>query len=1608
MSQFKGAGGGGGGKKYDNRKDTLFSVDTVEIVLGISEGPIKGLVEGSKSYYVGETPLKSVDGTENFKDFYLGVYPGKDTDPAVTYRLGGEASNYPVSVRLAKNVPVTRTTPNGMRKTANTPGFDRIEVRLQFNQLVLTNDEGSYENTAQFRIMYKPSNSSTWSYYNGETTTSIYGKTMGGYVREFVIPVTPLSDADYDIRIEKLSPDNDSVNVVDISWESYQLVTSSSRKYQNVALVHLIGQATSQFSSIPDFSGIFEGLIIDVPTNYDPVTRTYNEITPWNGATKKAYCNNNAWVLWNLIMNTTYGLKKHYPHVTANIYSFYEAAKWCDQIMMDGKPRFTFNEEIKDPRNGMELLQYVAGSFDATIYDDHTGVVHLKVDMWREPKMLFVPENVTEDGFNYTYTDPTTWYNDVTVGFVNPNLNWSEDRRRVFKQEYIDKLGRIPYDFVAVGCTDADEAIRRARMRMITANTEKAQVSFRTTRLGMLLDPLDYIYVADPVMGWSATGRIKDISHKNLVRNSGFTLDTNPVNNLPDYWGVYNNAGVSNVALWSTDTDGKKQTGVRFTASSTSTHGIHQPGAISSEWKPGVDYIVSFYAKKVNGSAFTNMGLCWNGTPNTTTISNPNLTTSYQRYVFKINFPVHYANNHTSGLGNIWISRNGTSVAGDEVWFKDVMVTEGSDVLDYTPRMDEAYPIFTLRDPIYMTGPGQVPIKIQGYDGVYSVTAFSTTGGDVTSFQVISGTLPAILPPQPTFSIEDATQFGMAKPFRVVSVERPEPDNQYLYQISAIEVNRNKWSDVNTGQDSGTVTYSYKNPMNPVQASNLTLESGTNHLQVLADGTVISRIFAQWSVPKKSNVSKFEVQYREVGAPTWMQLTTDDTSIYIPNVRDGAQYEVAIISVGPFGSRSAATLAPAHTVIGKTEPPSNVTGFTSNLVDSRFRLVWSRIADLDLDGYEIRRGSSWDTATPVVVLGKVEFYNLPPLTVGQYDYLIKAVDTSKNQSLSATKLTLAVEAPESVTPTFAYSGTDVVISWPVPESTFGIQNYEVRYGSVNGDYAGSTFLANTSSPNLRLAVTWKGSRRFFVKVLDQGGNSSTPVALDISFNGGSISFSPVEIIGTNTTIRWLATAGALPIDHFKIRKGNSWATGKDVAETAALFAPINELVAGSYIYWVCPVDTAGNEGIPSSITITVGVPEQVSVMNKFSGPDLLLDWNVPDATFPVSGYEIRYANIGQTYAASTFLATVQATSFRTRVNWTGNRRFFVTAIDSGGNKGVAAQVDVYVQAPVADNLSAEVIDNNVLLRWTVAEKSLPVDKILIKKGTTLATATVVGSNSSGTFAALFETTSGTYRYWAVPVDTAGNEGTSDFVDALVNQPPDYVLNVNWNSTFSGTKTNLLRDTDGSAYGPVYVTQTYQQKFATYTSFQAMMAAGYLPYATPGLTSFTYEETFDYGTVLGSTMIKAIISKDILAGSISSEQVTISVRKLVTAAWQDNVGVTQIYAADVRYVKVKYVVTVPNDKCLVRVRALQVRLDSKLKNDGGKATANAGDVGGTQVNFNVPFIDVTSITVTPQTTQPVFSSYDFVDVPNPTSFKVLIFDKNGTRVTCPFSWSVKGY
>jgi hypothetical protein len=117
---------------------------------------------------------------------------------------------------------------------------------------------------------------------------------------------------------------------------------------------------------------------------------------------------------------------------------------------------------------------------------------------------------------------------------------------------------------------------------------------------------------------------------------------------------------------------------------------------------------------------------------------------------------------------------------------------------------------------------------------------------------------------------------------------------------------------------------------------------------------------------------------------------------------------------------------------------------------------------------------------------------------------------------------------------------------------------------------------------------------------------------------------------------------------------------------------------------------------------------------------------------------------------------------------------------------------------------------------------------------------------------------------------------------------------------------------------------------------------------------------------------------------------------------------QVYASAFRWIKIRYDLASTGGDDLVRFDGINVTIDVKQKSDGGGGSAVSTDVGGTVVNFSVSFIDVASINVTAAGTVPRYAIYDFVDAPSPTSFKVLLFDTTGARVSGDFSWSAKGY
>lgn len=147
----------------------------------------------------------------------------------------------------------------------------------------------------------------------------------------------------------------------------------------------------------------------------------------------------------------------------------------------------------------------------------------------------------------------------------------------------------------------------------------------------------------------------------------------------------------------------------------------------------------------------------------------------------------------------------------------------------------------------------------------------------------------------------------------------------------------------------------------------------------------------------------------------------------------------------------------------------------------------------------------------------------------------------------------------------------------------------------------------------------------------------------------------------------------------------------------------------------------------------------------------------------------------------------------------------------------------------------------------------------------------------------------------------------------------------------------------------------------------------------------------------------LAGSDIVAGVTS--EITLSTRKLEGDPWTDHpVGQTQVFATSFRHVKIKVVYT-SDGSAFHDAQDIHTVLSTKLKNDAGRVTVSTNP---TSVTFNVAFVDIESITATPQGTTAKLAMVDFNDSPNPTSFDLYVFSADGTAATSDVHWSARGF
>jgi hypothetical protein len=156
------------------------------------------------------------------------------------------------------------------------------------------------------------------------------------------------------------------------------------------------------------------------------------------------------------------------------------------------------------------------------------------------------------------------------------------------------------------------------------------------------------------------------------------------------------------------------------------------------------------------------------------------------------------------------------------------------------------------------------------------------------------------------------------------------------------------------------------------------------------------------------------------------------------NVIEQATYDVRVKAVNSLGVSSSYVSA-QRTIVGSTEPPSDVEDFACNIVNSDAHLSWEQIPDLDLSHYQIRystltEGAEWQNSVSLVEkVSRPATSITVPARVGTY--LIKAVDKLNNYSVNSTNIATNISAignfnsitTQSEHPTFAGTKTNLTL-----------------------------------------------------------------------------------------------------------------------------------------------------------------------------------------------------------------------------------------------------------------------------------------------------------------------------------------------------------------------------------------------------------------------------------------------------------------------------------------------------------------------------------------------------------------------------------------------------
>ena len=495
--------------------DDLVSNSRFKGIYGLCEGEIYGLADGAKSIRLDGTPIVNSSGQPNF----AGVNYEFRTGTVQQEYIKGFASvenEINIGVELRHDRPFVRQI--------NNAELSAVRVRLNFNSLRQQHDNGDITGYA---IEYAIDLQVEGGAYQEVLKNTVRGKASSGFKKSHRIDLP--KGKRWTLRVRRITPNRNSELIADTTTiDAITEIIDAKLRYPCTALLGLSYDAKT-FNNIAKVAVRLKGAIIRVPSNYNPETRTYNGL--WDGAFKKAYSNNPAWVFYDVCTHERYGLGNQLASMVDK-WRLYQIGQYCDELVDDGKggkePRFTVNVYLQKDEEAYRVLQSLASVFRGMNFWDGQNVI-VDSDTPKDAVYTFTPANVVGGEFNYSGTRARDRHNIAKVAWDNPDNDFKTEYEFVKDEAGIAKYGIHQLELNAFGCTSQGQAQRAGLWALKSEQLETRSVTFKTGLQGFIPQVGQVINIADNVFaGRAISGRIVAIDGKQITldRPAGKVGDT--------------------------------------------------------------------------------------------------------------------------------------------------------------------------------------------------------------------------------------------------------------------------------------------------------------------------------------------------------------------------------------------------------------------------------------------------------------------------------------------------------------------------------------------------------------------------------------------------------------------------------------------------------------------------------------------------------------------------------------------------------------------------------------------------------------------------------------------------------------------------------------------------------------------------------------------------------------------------------------------------------------------------------------------------------------------------------------------------------------------------